>query len=173
VTLLLRTVDDSDLAAVGALHHRSRTDAYAGLVSAAGLAAGSAEAMGEWWAERWRWERDVCRLTVAADGDTVIGFSYLGPSETPDAVELYAIHVDPTRVGTGVGRLLMAGALHDLAAMSMSEPGRDRAVLWVLVGNTRARRFYERAGWVPDGAERLAPIGPELVAQLRYARSLS
>jgi GNAT superfamily N-acetyltransferase len=170
VTLLIRTVDDVDLAAVGALHHRSRTDAYVGLVSAAGLAVGSPDAMGEWWAERWTWERDTHRLSVAVDDGTVVGFSYVGPSETPDAVELYAIHVDPARIGTGVGRALMESALVDAAAIA--EPDHTRVVLWVLTGNERARRFYERGGWEPDGATRDSPIGPDVVPQLRYTRSL-
>jgi hypothetical protein len=29
--------------------------------------------------------------------------------------------------------------------------GFDHAVLWVLDQNTRARRFYEREGWMADG----------------------
>jgi ribosomal protein S18 acetylase RimI-like enzyme len=171
VSVLIRTVEDSDLATIGALHYRSRTDAYAGLVSDAALAAGSARAMGEWWVERWRWERDTHRMSVAVDdSDRVVGFSYVGPSETAGSVELYAIHVDPTVVGIGVGRTLMADAIERLSGLA--EPGTERAVLWVLAGNERARRFYERGGWTADGASRDSPIGPELVPQLRYSRSL-
>ena len=173
MTVLLRTADDVDLAMVGALHHASRNAAYAGLVPAAGLAAGSAAAMAEWWTERVRWERDTHRLTVAevSGRPGLAGFSYVGPSETDGAVELYAIHVLPELVGTGVGRALMDGALTDLAAVA-SVADVDRAVLWVLAGNAHARRFYERGGWTPDGGIRDSPIGPELVAHVRYARPL-
>jgi GNAT superfamily N-acetyltransferase len=170
VTLLIRTVEDSDLAVVGALHHRSRTDAYADLASPAALAAGSPAAMGEWWTERWRWERDTHRMSVACDGGRLMGFSYVGPSETPGVVELGAIHVEPDSVGTGVGRALMIAALADLAAIA--EPGIDRAVLWVLTANARARRFYERGGWTMNAQTREAPIGPELVPQVRYSHPL-
>ncbi|GAA3347649.1 hypothetical protein GCM10020358_63200 [Amorphoplanes nipponensis] len=97
--------------------------------------------MGEWWAERWKWERDTHRLTVATDGATLAGFSYVGPSEEDGVAELYAIHADPAYVGAGVGRALMLDALPALARLG------DRAVLWVLTANTRARRFYERGGW--------------------------
>ena len=191
VSVLIRTVVDDDLAAIGALHRRSRCAAYAGLVSAAALAAGSEEAMGEWWTERWRWERDTHRLAVAEVAGAVAGFSYVGPSESPGAVELYAIHVDPALVGTGIGRALMISALHDLAAVAalpdaswpavdrpavdrpaVGPAAVDRAVLWVLTGNTRAQRFYVNGGWVADGERRDSPIGPELVTQLRYARPL-
>jgi GNAT superfamily N-acetyltransferase len=99
------------------------------------------------------------------DGATVVGFSYVGPSETPAAVELYAIHVAPDRVGTGVGRLLMSGALEEMALI-----GADLAVLWVLTRNTRARRFYERGGWFADGTARDEQMGGEPTHQLRYSR---
>jgi hypothetical protein len=37
-------------------------------------------------------------------------------------------------------------------------------------GNVRARRFYERGGWVFDGGVRDAPMGGETAPQLRYRR---
>ncbi len=162
MTVLLRPATDSDLLAVGDLHYRSRAVAYADLVAATALTFGDGGALGEWWAERWRWEKDTHRLTVAVEDDTVVGFSYLGPTPAAGVRELYAIHVDPAHVGTGVGRRLMADALPHLGS---------RAVLWVLAGNTRARRFYERGGWVADGETRQAPLGGEVTCQVRYARS--
>jgi hypothetical protein len=42
-------------------------------------------------------------------------------------------------------------------------------VLWVLEGNSRARRFYERGGWAFDGTTRDVPYGDETAHQLRYA----
>lgn len=152
--------------AVGAMHYRSRAAAYAHILSDVALAGGSAEAFGEWWSERWRWEKDTHRLTVAERDGELIGFTYVGPSETPGAAELYAIHVDPAHVGTGAGRDLMVNALRQLA-----ELGGDRAVLWVLEANDRARAFYERGGWTPDGATRVEPVSGEPVAQLRYSRA--
>ena len=162
----LRPVTDDDLRAVGALHFRSRAIAYADILSPEALAYGSPESLGEWWAERWIWERGTHRLTVAVDGDTLAGFSYLGPAEQDGVAELHAIHADPAYVGTGVGRALMGDALPALARLG------DRAVLWVLEANLRARRFYERGGWTPDGTGRTEPIGGEPAAQLRYGRLL-
>lgn len=169
MTLRIRPAVAADLTAVGLLHHRSRAAAYAGLVSPADLDAVPAEATAAWWRERWHYERDTHRLAVAEDADAVVGFTYTGPSDTARAVELYGIHVDPARVGTGVGRALMTGAHADLAALAA--PG-DRAVLWVLTGNRRARRFYERDGWRADGGTRHAPIGAAVVPQLRYTRTV-
>jgi ribosomal protein S18 acetylase RimI-like enzyme len=160
MTVHLRTGNDLDLAQVGALHYRSRVAAYAGFLTAEALNFGSPAALGEWWSERRRWEQDTHRLTVAVTGNTVVGFTYLGVSEVPGATELYAIHVDPEHVGTGVGKLLMVDALEHLG---------DWALLWVLEGNTRARRFYERGGWAADGTTREEPMGGEMTLQLRYA----
>ena len=163
----LRTGADFDLAGVGALHYRSRADAYAAIFSAETLARLSADSLSAWWIERWKWEQETHRLTVAeADGE-LAGFTYVGPSETDGASELYAIHVEPGLVGTGVGRALMTNALDQLA-----ELGGDRALLWVLEANERARRFYDRGGWTPDGVTRVEAINGEPVAQLRYARPL-
>ncbi len=168
MSVSLRPVrSDADTAAVGALHLASRAAAYAGLVPADALDWVTADAMGAWWTERWRWERETHLLTVAAEGATIVGFSYVGPSETPGAAELYGLHVVPDRVGSGVGRALMISALDQLRGY-----GQPRAVLWVLDGNARARRFYERGGWVADGARREEPIGTASTVQLRYAKEL-
>jgi ribosomal protein S18 acetylase RimI-like enzyme len=165
----LRTGKDSDLKAVGRVHWRSRAAAYAHILAPETLASGgSAEALGEWWSERWKWEQETHRLTVAeSDGGEVVGFTYVGPSETEGAVELYAIHVVPELVGTGAGRDLMVDALERLR-----EIGGERAVLWVLEENERARRFYDQGGWKPDGGTRVEAINGEPVPQLRYSREL-
>jgi ribosomal protein S18 acetylase RimI-like enzyme len=167
MSISLRAAVDGDLPAVGALHCRSRRAAYAHILPAETLGSLSAEALGAWWTERRRWEGETHQLTVAEADGRVVGFSYVGPSETEGATELYAIHVEPDLIGTGAGRLLMVDALERLAAM-----GGDRAVLWVLEDNERARGFYDRGGWAADGTTRMEPVGGEPVPQLRYSRRL-
>lgn len=56
--------------------------------------------------------------------------------------ELHVIYVHPDWWGTGVGQQLLDQA-HALLAATC-----DEAVLTVLADNPRARRFYERNGWV-------------------------
>lgn len=65
MTVRLRTASDLDVPAVGAPHHRSRVSAYAGLVTPEALTFGSAPALGEWWAERRRWEADTHQAQYA------------------------------------------------------------------------------------------------------------
>jgi ribosomal protein S18 acetylase RimI-like enzyme len=69
----------------------------------------------------------------------------------------------------GIGRQLI-----EAARAGLKEAGFPDMRLWVLTGNTRARRFYERAGLAPDGVEQTwTPRGSTLeLPELRYAVAL-
>ena len=80
--------------------------------------------------------------------------------------ELYTLYVAPAHWSTGAGRALTDAALDGLRAA-----GYRRVVLWTLTENARARRFYDKAGFAPDGATNiLAGLGQ--VEELRYVRDL-
>ena len=80
--------------------------------------------------------------------------------------ELYTLYVAPAHWSTGAGRALTDAALDGLRAA-----GYRRVVLWTLTENARARRFYDKAGFAPDGATNiLAGLGR--VEELRYVRDL-
>jgi GNAT superfamily N-acetyltransferase len=120
------------------------------------------------------WERALGRdrthdpVLVAERDGRVVGFVVLRAAEDPQgAGELAAINVDPDHWGTGAGRALLAAAHEELARLGYRE-----AVLWVLPGNRRARRFYEIAGWVADGAERSIELSGVTVPEVRYRRRL-
>lgn len=81
--------------------------------------------------------------------------------------EVYAIYLLPAWWSTGTGRSLMGAALAGL-----EDGGYRRTVLWVLAENSRARRFYERAGFSADGATNvLTRLGS--VLEVRYTRPFS
>lgn len=111
------------------------------------------------------------RDLVAENDGRVCGFSCFGPLRPQDGAptdatgEVYAIYAAPYRVGTGVGRALM-----EASESLLREDGHAAAVLWVFRGNARARRFYERAGWAPDGAD--MRIDALRAPQVRYRREL-
>lgn len=100
-------------------------------------------------------------------GEVILGFATFSPSrdaDAPDHGEVVALYVDPDRYESGVGRLLMAETRRRLW-----EAGFADALLWVLDGNERATRFYEREGWAPDGATRVEhPYG--VVSTVRRLR---
>jgi ribosomal protein S18 acetylase RimI-like enzyme len=115
--------------------------------------------------ERWRSRLHVpppgWTTVVCEDEGRVVGFASAGPSRDEDEIgELYAIYVDPAAWSAGAGRALLAEAEQQLAA------DYDAALLWVLEDNPRARGFYERAGWAPDGVrkaeQRLGVRAPEV-----------
>ena len=126
----------------------------------------------ETWAGRYTFGRIGTGLPftqVAVDGSTICGLVTTGLCRDEDLSnfgELMAIYVDPADVGSGVGRLLIAAARERLRAVS------TQAALWVLDGNVRARRFYERDGWSFDGTRRTRTYGNVPVQEVRYRRSV-
>jgi ribosomal protein S18 acetylase RimI-like enzyme len=168
----IRVGTPDDVGAVAALHALSRKVTYRGILPDDALDAINVGAFWQHWADRIARERTTHQLLVAEEDGKLRGFSYVGPGDEeervpPDTGVLYAIHVHPYAQGQGLGRSLMDRCLRTFAEM-----GFARAVLWVLEGNDRARRFYERGGWRSDGTVRDAPFGEAITRQLRYGRSI-
>jgi ribosomal protein S18 acetylase RimI-like enzyme len=100
----------------------------------------------------------------------VQGFAITGPCRDADmasAAELYAIYVDPTVAGRGLGRGLLTHAVDDLRRR-----GARVVLLWVLDANLRARRFYEAGGFEPDGADKTQTFGGAVLREVRYRKVL-
>jgi GNAT superfamily N-acetyltransferase len=109
-------------------------------------------------ADRWRaawteslaatdWPRRGTLLALVDGG--VVGFASVSPTRDEDAGaaptgEVTGIYVVPEWWDAGVGTALLSAAV-----AALNEAGFDRATLWVLSGNDRARRFYERRGGLP------------------------
>jgi GNAT superfamily N-acetyltransferase len=100
-------------------------------------------------------------VTLAVDGDAIVGFATTRPTPEPGldiALHLNAINVRRTYWGSGVGQHLLDAAIGD----------RD-ASLWVFRDNARARAFYVRNGFTPDGAEQVDDFFGDLV-EIRMVR---
>jgi GNAT superfamily N-acetyltransferase len=122
-------------------------------------------------ASRWRARFDsppVGWTTFVVERDSsLIGFAAMGPSRDEHEVgELYAIYVDPDAWSSGAGRALIVQAEEQLARVYL------RATLWVLTANARARRFYELAGWRPDGSVKAEDIFGVTAEEIRYSKEL-
>ena len=74
-----------------------------------------------------------------------------------------AIYALPEFWGRGVGRRLLAYGLGELRRL-----GLRPVLLWVLVANERARRFYERAGFHADGPVVGFEVGGATLPEMRY-----
>lgn len=161
------TVEDAEQ--IAQVHVASWRQAYTGVVAEDYLAGLDVTTRTAWW-------RDVLvgaearsmSVWVAQDDGHIVGFSSLGPSLDEDAdrmtLQIYTIYLEPSAWGQGVARELMRTVL-------ASVPPAVPVTLWVLSANERARHFYRRHGFAPDGVERLETIGGKEYLEIRYRRS--
>jgi GNAT superfamily N-acetyltransferase len=166
---------EADIFAVSEVHVRGWQFAHEGLVPQSHLdgldVAENAERRRGWFARA----GDTVENLVAEDaGGSVIGWACLGPYRDDEGVggmehdgEVYALYLRPEVVGHGVGR-----ALADAVAARAAARGFGWLRLWVLEGNARARRFYERAGFAADGGVEPFTVAGVDLPELRYARRL-
>ncbi|QEC48937.1 GNAT family N-acetyltransferase [Baekduia soli] len=114
---------------------------------------------------RWRTE-PLGGADVAEVGGRVAGVVQTGPSPAEPGVGLlHGLYVEPAAQGAGLG-----AALYDHAMRRLHGGGLREAVLWVFSGNGHARGFYERRGWVADGATGEWKGAPELRYRHNQAR---
>jgi len=162
----VRSATAADAEAIAAVQRHGWQVAYRDIFPAEELAQGGFVQL-----ERWR-----ARLAdpppgwavfVAERDGAVVGFAAVGPSRDERGIgELYAIYVDPDAWSTGAGR-----ALIDQCEEQLSGDYGD-ATLWVLEDNPRARAFYERAGWLPDGAGKAEERWGVRAPEVRYRKEL-
>lgn len=169
--MLLRPAQRGDELSVARVHVRSWQVAYRGLMPDEYLDSLRPEDR----AARYRFENPdpLAPFTIVAINDgAVVGFGTTARAHDPELPhhgELCALYVDPDHWGAGAGRALMEACRTRLVA----DLGFHRALLWVLAGNRRAQRFYEKDGWTHDGHERTVTVWGLAVSELRYVRPTS
>jgi GNAT superfamily N-acetyltransferase len=99
--------------------------------------------------------------TVAEVDGAVAGFITVATDEVEQ------VFVDAAARGSGVATVLLSEAERLVAAN-----GYPVAWLKVVPGNARARRFYERQGWVDDGGFDAVVAGGIRVPCRRYVKEL-
>ena len=163
-----------DAPSLGAVHVRAWQHAYrGGLMPDEYLEGLSEEERAERWAEGLQRppRPRYARFVAEDESGTVVGFITVGPADdNPDSLqgEVFALNVEPECWGQGYGRALL-----DAGVAALAEAGFTEATLSVHPGNRRAREFYERAGWISDGAEREQEIWGVQVPEVRYRLSLA
>ena len=147
---------DAEIRGKAYVHWKCWQETYPGLVSREYLDALTLEKTEE---RAFQWRDNIL---VAKDEERVIGFVGYGKSSEADTGEVFALYVLPEFHGGGVGQRLMDAALERLAVY-------PRLCLWVVKGNSRAIRFYEKNGFHLNGKEKdvssVSAVGLQMVKE--------
>ncbi|MET8151544.1 GNAT family N-acetyltransferase [Actinoplanes sp. NPDC049668] len=167
---MIRSAELRDARGIGALKVRAWRAAYGEFMSSDVLDALDPDREADDWAGYLRSMPDGHRLWVAEREGTVEGFCRTGPAvDDADlgdrAAEIYGLYIAPERIGSGLGARLFRHAVLDLRRR-----GHRPLCLYVYAPNRRARDFYRRAGFEPDGATRLDEADGTGVAELRLVQ---
>lgn len=154
MSLEIRSLTREDLPEAGAVYAASWRYSHAQVCSAAFVDAHTGEEMARRLEAEYQAGATVflARVDGAAAGIAVID---------PATREVRQLYVAPTLLGTGVAQALMERALALL--------GDGTVMLTVMSVNARARRFYEKCGFVCSGEERVLDEKTGL-RELRYVR---
>jgi GNAT superfamily N-acetyltransferase len=107
------------------------------------------------------------RIWVAEEAGLVVGVATTRPARDEDVApgtgEIHSIYLAPEAWSRGLGTALLTTAIDDLHGRGLAP-----LVLWVIEANARGRRFYERAGWQPDGGRQPIDFDGVMVDEIRY-----
>lgn len=106
-------------------------------------------------------------VLVAESEGEIVAFCWPAPSSEDGCGEILSIYAHPDHWGRGHGRALLEAAENHLR-----DQGFERALLWVLDTNHRAREFYERQGWSVGSGMKLEEIGGVRITEVRYEKEL-
>lgn len=102
---------------------------------------------------------------VAVFNGKIIGFlGVIAPRDVDlfkDTRELQGLYLDPDYVGRGFGTRIINWVKNSTLSM-----GCTRISLWVLAQNIRAKNFYRKNGFCPDGSVKLSGLNDTI--QERY-----
>ncbi len=142
-----RPATASDARAIAIVHRDSIRETFGGLIENY-VRARTLEHCEQGW-ER-RLTNNECTTLALVRGEQIVGFASVAPSPDEDvkgtAGELDRIYIHPSAWGNGHGDTLMQWCEETLEAL-----GFKTIKLWVFEVNERARRFYEKHGYKPDG----------------------
>lgn len=145
-----RDATADDLAEIDRLYRNEFRATFGHLYSDGNFAAFMARLTPEAWAAEFHDPRYAFRL-AELDG-RIIGYCKIGPMDLPveaagdGARELHQIYLGEAAKGTGVANALMQWSYEKARTL-----GGDTLYLSVFTENHRARRFYERHGFVEVG----------------------
>lgn len=121
---------------------------------------------GQWAASA---DKPNIRTLIATENGEMIGTSSFCSSRFEDMEglgEIVSIYLLPDFMGKGYGKRLFEEVQRELEKMGFAD-----IFLWVLEENTKAREFYERQGFVPNGKYLDDNIGGKSLREIMYVRT--
>jgi ribosomal protein S18 acetylase RimI-like enzyme len=160
MTVELRSAAPEDARAIAEVHVQAWREAYSHLVPAESMARLSVDQ------RALRWNEIIAaassQIWVACERDRIVGWGSSGPARgenPPRDLELEGLYVLASHYGSGAGQALLDAAVSDAPAL-----------LWVAEDNPRARAFYTRNGFDPDGADSMHSLAGTPVRAIRMVR---
>ncbi len=164
----IRFATQADAQVLGEIHAASWKAAYRGIVPDEVLQNRTAEKRTDYFmralAER-REEDAIILVNGKAAGFVCIGKCRDGDA-APCTGEIWGIYLAPSFWRQGIGTRLIRWGMDTL-----QKRGYSAIVLWVLAENMAARAFYEKMGFLPDGAEKEIVLGKPLI-ECRYRKDM-
>jgi RimJ/RimL family protein N-acetyltransferase len=160
-----------DAKAIAEIHVSASEAAYKSLVSKEKIPTLSVDKCQSYWREAIEFSEP--QVYVALDEDKVVGFVGFDRSRDkgtpPTTGEIWAIYAATSHWGQGVGL-----ALWDAARDGLLDEGCTKVTLWVPLGNERALRFHDMAGFKREMTSiKTVPMGAVKVEEIRLKRDLS
>lgn len=167
----VRSATVRDAKAIAEIHATSSQAAFKGLVPGEQMPAISVDKSQAFW--RNAIEFSEPQVWVALDDEVVVGFVGFDRSRdpgTPNTMgEIWAIYTAVSHWGQGVGL-----ALWDAAREGLIDEGCTQVSLWIPLGNERALRFHDLAGFKREMTSiKTVPVGTVKVEEIRLKRELS
>jgi|TARA_A100000164_G_scaffold347892_1_gene349652 GNAT superfamily N-acetyltransferase len=150
MTYNLRIANENDIPALAELHCQGWVDSYEDLIPQDYLDGLTAESFAEKWQ---KWMPDDISTTLMAEDENgnPAGFCMFGPLKTPVpgqssirpiySAEIYAIYLSKDHWGKGLAQQFF----HE-SAKALKEQKHYSMALWVVGGNKRACKFYDKMG---------------------------
>ncbi len=166
----VRYATQQDAAAVANLHLIASRAMYDGQVPEAHWDSTPAAKRVSFWKEAIEYGEP--QVMVAVEGPGIVGFVGFDRSRDPKSKnttgEIWALYVDPDRMGEGVGLALWDAANEGLQGEDCAD-----VTVWVPLRSDKALRFFDAAGFKREmNTPRTVPMGGVKVEELRLKRKL-
>ena len=168
ITFEVRPATLRDAKAIAEVHAESSQAAFKALLAGVEISPMPLDKRQAYWREAIEFAEP--QVLVALDAGKIVGFVGFDRSRdkgTPNTMgEIWAIYANPAYWGQGVGL-----ALWDAAREGLIDEGCTQVSLWVPLGNERALRFHDLAGFKREMTSiKTVPVGSSGTARIEEIR---